>query len=108
MALTGLQRAVCRLLADNRIASGESWRADRRLLEANGFEVVVVRERATFVEAEVGAGALLPPDEVGTCVLDVAGQLYRGDSSELQRALGERGIVFHRGRIRGAWPQLKA
>ena len=25
MALTGLQRAVCRLLADNRIASGESY-----------------------------------------------------------------------------------
>src|SRR6266545_4918648 len=90
MALTGLQRAVCRLLADNRIASGESyvaggvalnellaasrisrdvdlfhdtdealaasWRADRLLLEANGFQVLVVRERATFVEAEVGAG----------------------------------------------------
>jgi hypothetical protein len=270
MALTGLQRAVCRLLADNRIASGESyvaggvalnewlaaarvsrdidlfhdtdealaesWRADRRLLEAHGFEVLVVRERATFVEAEVGAGgdrvrmewardsafrffplqrheelgltlhpfdlatnkvlalvgrlevrdwvdvivshervqplgylawaacgkdpafgpgailegaarsgrysadevsqlafegkppdaselgrrwhrmldsareivSLLPPDEVGTCVLDVAGRLFRGASTELERALGERGMIFHRGRIRGAWPQLKA
>ncbi len=87
MALTGLQRAVCRLLAENRIASGESyvgvavnevlaaarisrdvdlfhdtdeavaasWHADRLLLEASGFAVVVVRERPTFVEAEVGA-----------------------------------------------------
>ncbi len=91
MALTRLQRAVCRLLAENRVASGESyvaggvalneliaasrisrdvdlfhdtdealaasWRADRLLLEANGFEVLVVREHATFVEAEVGTGA---------------------------------------------------
>lgn len=90
MALTGLQRTVCRLLAENRIASGESyvargvalneliaasrisrdvdlfhdtdealeasWRADRLLLEANGFEVLLVRERATFVEAEIAAG----------------------------------------------------
>ena len=89
MALTALQRAVCRLLAENRIASGASyvaggvalneliaaprvsrdidlfhdtdealaasWLADRSLLAANGFEVSVVRERATFVEAEVQA-----------------------------------------------------
>jgi hypothetical protein len=269
MALTELQRAVCRLLADNRVASGESyvaggvalnevlaaarisrdvdlfhdtdealvasWGADRRLLEANGFEVHVVRERATFVEAEVGRGgdrvrmewardsafrffplqrheefgltlhpfdlatnkvlalvgrlevrdwvdvivsdervqplgylawaasgkdpgfgpgailegaarsgrysaqevsqlafageppdaavlgrtwhrmldsareivALLPPDEVGACVLDVSGSLFRGNSTELREALGDGRIVFHRGRIRGAWPQLK-
>jgi hypothetical protein len=36
-------------------ALAASWLADRSLLEANGFEVVVVRERATFVEAEVRA-----------------------------------------------------
>jgi hypothetical protein len=269
MALTGLQRTVCRLLADNRIASGESyvagavalnellaaarisrdvdlfhdtdealaasWRADRLVLEANGFEVLVVRERSTFVEAEVSAGgdrvrmewardsafrffplhrheefgltlhpfdlatnkvlalvgrlevrdwvdviashervqplgylawaacgkdpgfgpgailegaarsgrysveevsqlafegkppdaaelgrawhrmldsareivSLLPPDEVGTCVLDVSGGLFRGSPNDLQPALGEGRIVFHRGRIRGAWPRLK-
>jgi hypothetical protein len=269
MALTGLQRTVCRLLADNRIASGESyvagavalnellaaarisrdvdlfhdtdealaasWRADRLVLEANGFEVLVVRERSTFVEAEVSAGgdrvrmewardsafrffplhrheefgltlhpfdlatnkvlalvgrlevrdwvdviashervqplgylawaacgkdpgfgpgailegaarsgrysveevsqlafegkppdaaelgrawhrmldsareivSLLPPDEVGTCALDVSGGLFRGSPNDLQPALGEGRIVFHRGRIRGAWPRLK-
>ena len=88
MALTNFQRSVCRLLADHRIASGESyvagaaalneliaaarvsmdidlfhdteealdasWDADRHLLEKQGFEVRVVRERRTFVEAEVG------------------------------------------------------
>ncbi|MCC7103866.1 MAG: nucleotidyl transferase AbiEii/AbiGii toxin family protein [Chloroflexi bacterium] len=88
MALTQLQRTVCQLLAEHRIASGESyvaggvalneaiaaarisrdidlfhdtdealeasWQADRALLRANGFSVLVVRERPTFVEAEVG------------------------------------------------------
>jgi hypothetical protein len=87
MALTPLQRDVCRLIAANRIASGESyvaggaalnealatsrvsrdldlfhdtdealdtsWRADRRLLEDNGYSVRPLRERASFVEAEV-------------------------------------------------------
>jgi len=91
MALTGFQRGICRLLAENRIRSGESyvaggaalnellhaprrsrdidlfhdteqalsasWRSDRDLLEASGHRVLVVRERPTFVEAEVrGAG----------------------------------------------------
>jgi hypothetical protein len=270
LALTGLQRAVCRLLAETRIASGESyvaggvalneliaasrisrdvdlfhdtdealaasWGADRRLLEANGFDVLVVRERATFVEAEVSAAgdrirlewardsafrffplqhhdefgltlhpfdlatnkvlalvgrlevrdwvdviatdrrlqplgylawaacakdpgfgpaailegaarsgrysaeevvqlafageppdaaelaqawhrildsagqivSLLPPEEVGTCVLDLSGGLFRGSHAELGGALRDGRIVFHRGRLRGALPQLKA
>jgi hypothetical protein len=87
MALTDLQRRVCRLLAANRIASGESyvavgaalnevigatrisrdvdlfhdtdealdvsWHMDRALLEAEGLEVRVLRERTGLVEAEV-------------------------------------------------------
>lgn len=91
MALTDLQRSVCRLLARNRIESGESyvaggaalnewisaarvsrdidvfhdtdealqstWDADRRLLEAEGLVVRVLRERRAFIEAEVRAGA---------------------------------------------------
>ena len=88
MALTSFQRNVCRLLAEQRIASGESyvagasalnellaasrvsmdidlfhdtdealeisWDADRRLLESHGFDIRVVRERRSFVEAEIG------------------------------------------------------
>ena len=88
MALTTFQRTVCRLLADHRIASGESyvagasalneliaasrvskdidlfhdteealeasWDADRRMLETHGFDLRIIRERRTFVEAEVG------------------------------------------------------
>jgi len=91
MALTEFQRGVCRLLAENRIRSGESyvaggaalnellhasrrsrdidlfhdteqalaasWRADRDSLEAKGHHVSVVRERPTFVEAEVRRGS---------------------------------------------------
>jgi hypothetical protein len=91
MALTDLQRRICRLLAANRIASGESyvaggvalneligaarvsrdidlfhdttealeatWRADRALLESEGYSVLVLRERVGLVEAEVGDAA---------------------------------------------------
>src|SRR2546428_94342 len=87
MALTEFQRTVCRLIAANRIAAGESyvagavalnqligaarisrdidlfhdteaavdaaWTADRSVLEAAGFLVRPLRERPSFVEAEV-------------------------------------------------------
>lgn len=87
MALTEFQRRLCRLLADNRRRSGESyvaggaalnellgaprrsrdidlfhdtaealavsWSADRDSLEKEGYELSVIRERPTFVEAEV-------------------------------------------------------
>jgi len=87
MALTPFQRDICRLLAGNRIRSGESyvagsvalnallraprlsrdidlfhdteqalavsWAADRDSLEQAGYALHVIRERPTFVEAEV-------------------------------------------------------
>ena len=87
MAFTEIQRRVCRLIAANRVASGESyvaggvalnellraprvsqdidlfhdteealaatWSADRALLAAHGYRVTVVRERPSFVEAEL-------------------------------------------------------
>ncbi len=87
MALTKLQRSVCKLIAAQRIASGESyvaggvalnemlagsrfsqdvdlfhdtekaldasWTADRAHLVRQGFDVVTLRERPSFVEAEV-------------------------------------------------------
>jgi hypothetical protein len=269
MALTRFQRIVCNLLAENRIASGESyvaggialneliggarisrdvdvfhdtndavaasWRADRLLLEQQGFSVRAVRERPTFVEADVRSGddsvrlewardsafrffplqrhqdlgltlhpfdlatnkvlalvgrlevrdwvdviasdarlqpvgylawaacakdpgfspasivegaarssrysaeeiqelsysgappdaaqlgrawhailqsareviALLPPEEAGSCVLDVSGELFRGSPGDLSRALGDQQLMYHRGRLKGAYPQLK-
>ena len=90
MALTPFQRDVCRLLAENRLRSGESyvaggaalnellraprlsrdidlfhdtqkalaasWVADRVSLERAGYGLTVIRERPTFVEAEVRRG----------------------------------------------------
>jgi hypothetical protein len=90
MALTSFQRSVCRLLAGNRLRSGESyvaggtalntllraprlsrdidlfhdteealaaaWTADRNLLERERYALSVIRERPTFVEAEVARG----------------------------------------------------
>jgi hypothetical protein len=87
MALTPFQRDICRLLAGNRIRSGESyvaggaalntllgaprlsrdidlfhdteqalaasWAADQDLLQREGYILSVIRERPTFVEAEV-------------------------------------------------------
>jgi len=87
MVLTELQKDICRLVAIQRVASGESflpggatfnellaaprvsrdldlfhdtaealdssWQADRHLLAERGFQVSVVRERPSFVEAEV-------------------------------------------------------
>jgi hypothetical protein len=89
MALTDFQRAVCRLVAENRIASGESyvaggaalnelipgarisrdidvfhdtdeavaasWDRDRRVFADKGLHVRIVRERPSYVEAEVSA-----------------------------------------------------
>ncbi len=90
MALTKFQRELCRVLAEQRIASGESyvaggaalnellgtprvsmdvdlfhdtgealaatWEVDRALLSARGYELSVVHERSSFVEAEVSRG----------------------------------------------------
>ena len=50
--------------------------------------------------------ALLPPDDVGTCVLEVGGGLVRANASELVDALRSDRVRFHRGSIRRAWPQL--
>lgn len=60
MALTPFQRRICHLLADRRRvdvfhdtteAVARTWDADRELLLASGYAVVVVRERPGFVQA---------------------------------------------------------
>lgn len=90
MALTQIQRSACRLIARNRIESGESyvaggvalnvllstprvsrdidlfhdtreallstWQSDRALFEKAGWQVVPVREFASFIEADVLLG----------------------------------------------------
>jgi hypothetical protein len=46
----------------------------------------------------------LPAEEVGTCVVEAGGALFRGDQATLERALGQESLRFHRGTIGGAWP----
>lgn len=87
MALTAFQRGVCKLIAANRVKSGESyvaggvalseltrtsrlsqdidlfhdtrealvnsWLADRRELDKNGYTTTIIREMTAFIEAEV-------------------------------------------------------
>lgn len=50
--------------------------------------------------------ALLPPDEVGKCVLGAHGDLFTGPPAELQSALARGAVRFHRGSIRGALPRI--
>jgi hypothetical protein len=49
---------------------------------------------------------LLPPEHVGTCVLDLAGGLLRLRPDELAEAMRLRRAAFHQGRIGGAMPRL--
>jgi hypothetical protein len=51
--------------------------------------------------------AILPPAESGKCVLGERGDLFSGDTAELQATLTARGLRFHEGRIRGALPQVR-
>jgi hypothetical protein len=48
------------LFHDTDAAVAASWDADRRLLLDHGFDVRVLRERPSFVEAEVRAGGTPP------------------------------------------------
>jgi hypothetical protein len=50
--------------------------------------------------------ALLPPEKMGTCVLDKSMGLFRGDSDALKKHLESGGIRFHPGRIHGAFPSF--
>lgn len=48
----------------------------------------------------------LPAEEVGRCVLDAQGRLFRGDRRQLEAALAAKALVFHRGSIRGSIPRF--
>ncbi len=57
------------------------------------------------VAAEVCAR--LPEQHVGEAVLTPSGALFTGDAAALTRALGQHSLLFHPGRLRGAFPELK-
>ena len=50
--------------------------------------------------------SLLPPERVGNAILNKDGSLFTGGDEELVPALAAGEIVFHEGRIYGAWPQI--
>ena len=47
-----------------------------------------------------------PRDMAGTCVLDRDGNPFKGDMAQLSAAMAAGEVVFHEGRICGAWPQI--
>jgi hypothetical protein len=51
--------------------------------------------------------SLLPAERAGTCVLTESGALFNGSAQELATELEQNRIVFHKGHIRGAWPQIR-
>jgi hypothetical protein len=50
----------------------------------------------------------LPPDRVAQAVLTADGGLFTGDAAAAAEALRRRRLIFHSGRIRGAFPQIMA
>ena len=48
----------------------------------------------------------LPRAEVGKVVMTRVGELFRGDDEALKAAREAGELVFHEGRIGGAWPQI--
>jgi hypothetical protein len=49
----------------------------------------------------------LPAREVGTGVLTASGELFRGGRDQLERALPSAELLFHPGRIKGAFPRVR-
>jgi len=49
----------------------------------------------------------LPPEESGRCVLGPADALCKSGPADLDRDLAAGGLVFHSGRIRGAFPTIR-
>lgn len=50
---------------------------------------------------------MLPSENLGDCILDRAGAVFRGSVSALRAALDADEIVFHAGAVRGVWPLLR-
>ena len=49
----------------------------------------------------------LPPSEVGTAVLSTSGHLFMGSVDDVRAALAAGELLFHPGRIKGAFPKVR-
>ncbi len=66
------------------------------------------RKWHAMIDAARRTITLLPPEEVGKAVLTKDGALFSGSDEQLSAALESGQVVFHEGRICGAWPQIVA
>ncbi|MBI5509334.1 MAG: hypothetical protein HY903_11330 [Deltaproteobacteria bacterium] len=64
---------------------------------------LAARWHELLVQADAVIDAL-PATELGRCVLDARGELFRGDGAEAQQAIARGELRFHAGRIGGALP----
>jgi hypothetical protein len=68
---------------------------------------VLSRKWRASLESARDVVARLPGDRAGTCVLLATGELCRASPADLPRLLARGSLIFHQGRIRGAWPEVK-
>ncbi len=66
----------------------------------------LLRKWHSMVQGAREVVTALPAEHVGTCVLHRQGDLYRGGLAQLRRDLAADDLIFHPGRIRGAYPQI--
>ncbi len=117
MALTEIQRAVCRLLAQRRVASGESYvaggvalnewlRSPRYSRDIDVFHDTDhallqswLADRATLEQSGFSVSVLR--EQVGFVQAEIAPQ-------DFTAALRHGDILFHEGTIRGAFPSLSS
>ena len=80
---------------------------DLAILSTENIDVVAMSEkwRAMLDDARCMI-TVLPPDKIGSAVLNRDGTLFKGTTETLAAALREDAVVFHPGRICGAWPQI--
>ena len=64
------------------------------------------REWHAMIDAARTTISLLPLEEVGKAVLTKDGALFNGSDEQLSAAMKAGEVVFHKGRICGAWPQI--
>ena len=114
MALTHLQRDVCRehgrpsCLSRQRVP--RYTQSDIDALDFPGAAPAVnelaAEWRVALEEADTIVAAL-PVDRVGFAVLDRNGRPLRGSVGAIPDAVAAADVLFHAGRIGGAWPTVR-
>ena len=94
MALSEFQSSILRLLAKNRRTAAGSYVAELCWF----WREEVCRAREDVLD--------FPRDKAGTCVLNKDGEPFRGTVEELSVAVNTGDVIFHEGRICGAWPKI--